>query len=467
MSSTFHRRPDAAAGPMRVVLISTYDLGRQPFGLASPAAWLRAAGFQVRCSDLAVERLDEAAVAAARLIAFYLPMHTATRRAAEIAPRIRALNPEAHLCFYGLYAPLNESFLRRLGAGTIVGGEFEGALVALARELRDAPGPMEASAPEAVANLRFRVPDRSDLPALARYAHVHLANGEQRTVGYTEASRGCKHLCRHCPVVPVYHGRFRVVQREVVIEDVRRQVLSGAEHITFGDPDFWNGPTHAVSIVEALHREHPRLSYDVTIKIEHLLKHRRHLAALARTGCLFVTSAVESLDDAVLARLQKGHTRADFVEAVKLCRESGLILNPTFIAFHPWLSLRGYLELLSTIADLELVDQVAPVQLALRLLVPRGSRLLELPEVRARVGPFDDSALVYPWEHDDARVDALQRSAMATVERETARGAGRRQVFGRLLELAADAAGESARPLDAAWWRHRVAVPYLTEPWYC
>jgi radical SAM superfamily enzyme YgiQ (UPF0313 family) len=469
MSPAPDRRPGNPVEPMRVVLISTYDLGRQPFGLASPAAWLREAGFAVRSVDLAVERFDENVVAAARLIAFHLPMHAATRRAVELVPRIRELNPRAHLCFYGLYAPLNAELLRGLGAGTLLGGEFEGGLVELARRLCDERGAAADDVPEAIApKLRFRVPDRGGLPPLERYAHVHLGNGSKRTVGYTETTRGCKHFCRHCPVVPIYGGAFRVVQREVVVEDVRRQVLSGAGHITFGDPDFWNGPAHALSIVEALHREHPGLSYDVTIKIEHLLKHRRRLADLARTGCLFVTSAVESLDDAVLKRLDKGHTRADFVEALRLCRESGLVLNPTFIAFHPWLSLNGYLELLETLADLDLVDQVASVQLALRLLVPRGSRLLELPEVRAQVGPFDEAALVYPWEHGDVEVDRLQRVAMAVVERESARGASRAEVFGRLWDLAVRAAGRAAAPVpEAAPRRDRAAVPYLTEPWYC
>src|SRR5581483_1765902 len=121
---------------MHVVLISTYELGRQPFGLASPAAWLREAGAEVTCLDLAREPLDEAAVRAADLIAFYVPMHTATRLGARAAARVRDLNPSAHLCFYGLYAPVNERFLRGLGAQTVLGGEFEAGLVHLAARLR-------------------------------------------------------------------------------------------------------------------------------------------------------------------------------------------------------------------------------------------------------------------------------------------------------------------------------------------
>src|SRR5205807_1271261 len=115
--------------------------------------------------------------------------------------------------------------------------------------------------------------------------------------------------------------------------------------------------------------------YDVTIKVEHLLRHRDLLPRLVDTGCVFVTSAVESLDDRVLAILDKGHSRADFIEAVALCRHTGVALVPTFVAFHPWLTLDDYCDLIDTIAALDLVEHVAPIQLAIRLLVPEGSRL--------------------------------------------------------------------------------------------
>src|SRR5579864_4554788 len=120
---------------INVVLISTYELGRQPFGLASPTAWLKSAGASVTCQDLAVQRLEEESIAAADLVAFYIPMHTATRIAVALVERVKRVNPRAHLCFYGLYAPVNEGYLRKLGADTILGGEFEEGLVALVRRL--------------------------------------------------------------------------------------------------------------------------------------------------------------------------------------------------------------------------------------------------------------------------------------------------------------------------------------------
>jgi hypothetical protein len=314
------------------------------------------------------------------------------------------------------------------------------------------------------------VPDRSGLPPLSKYATLQMPGGERRAVGYTEASRGCRHLCRHCPVVPVYEGQFRVVQPDVVLADVAAQVAAGAGHITFGDPDFFNGPTHAMRIVTALHEAHPEVSYDVTIKVEHLLEHRDLVPRLAATGCAFVTSAIESIDDAVLALFDKGHTRADFLDAVALCRSAGVTLVPTFVAFHPWLTLTSYCDLLDTIEALDLVDHVSPIQLAIRLLVPRGSRLLELGEMRAHLGPFDAETLTYQWAHPDPRVDALQRDVMALVG--TRLTADRRQLFDEVRALAHGRAGVTLVGVrqgaaDTHPARARATVPYLNEPWYC
>jgi radical SAM superfamily enzyme YgiQ (UPF0313 family) len=399
-------------------------------------------------------------------------MHTATRIATRVAERVKALNPDAHLCFYGLYASMNEPLLRRLGADTVLGGEFEAGLGSVIERLRAAPaGAKKVFQIEPVVSLakqQFVVPDRSSLAALSKYAQLEVGDGQSRTVGYTEASRGCKHLCRHCPVVPVYQGQFRIVQQDVVLEDIRRQVAAGAEHITFGDPDFFNGIGHALALVRALRAEHPHLTYDVTIKIEHLLKHAKHLTTLKETGCLFVTSAVESIDDRVLERLNKGHTRDDFLRVVRLCREAGLTLHPTFVAFTPWISIEGYQELLSLLAELDLSDHVAPIQLAIRLLIPAGSKLLELPEVQEIVGPFDETALIYPWRHSDPRVDRLQGDIQALVGAATGRGASRREIFAQVWLLAEQAPGGLGRPLPlSVQTPARVTIPYLTEPWYC
>jgi len=451
----------------RILLFSTYDLGRQPFGLASPAAWLRQAGHQVRCLDLTRVKLDESAVRDAALVAFFLPMHTATRMALPVIDRVRAINPSAHICAYGLYAPLNAAILREHGVATVLGPEFEADLVKLASDLRpyaEATG-MSGEAtghPVELPRLLFLQPDRSDLPPLSRYASLQV--GESRKiVGYTEASRGCKHRCRHCPIVPVYDGRFRVVPVDVVMADIAAQVRAGAQHITFGDPDFFNGPRHAVAIVEALHRGFPEVSYDVTIKVEHLLAQRGLLPLLRDTNCAFVVSAVESIDDVVLDRLEKGHTRADFETVVAAFAAVGLTLSPTFVAFTPWTTLDGYCELLQEIDRLGLVEAVAPIQYAIRLLIPQGSRMLELEDVRARVSHFDAGSLTHVWQHAEPRVDALQRELEAVAGSKL--NASRSEMFSRVWTRAHEAAGRVPPP--RAPLVARAAIPYLNEPWYC
>ncbi|MCC7032610.1 MAG: radical SAM protein [Acidobacteria bacterium] len=468
-----------------VLLLSTYDLGRQPFGLASPAAWLRRAGFEAVALDLSRQTLDAGLVARARMVAISLPMHTATRLALTALDRVRALNPGATLCAYGLYAPLNEDLLRSHGVTHVLGPEFEADLLAVAQQLA-APGhPSDAApvAPEAarprspaghmtLPRLPFIQPDRRGLPAPASYATLQLPDGTRRVAGSTDATRGCKHWCRHCPIVPVYRGQVRVVPVDVVLADIRAQVAAGVEHVTFADPDFLNGPAHARRIVEALHAEWPALTFDATIKIEHLLKHRELLPVLAAHGCLFVTSAVESIDDDVLRLLRKGHTRADFEEAVRLCRTTPLTLAPTFVAFTPWTTLPGYRALLDAVEDLGLVAHVSPVQWAIRLLVTLRSPLLELSDVRAVVSHVDPRTLTHPWRHPDARVDALQRAVMQLVGVQINRP--RQETFDAIRALADAAAGGddrrggervAARRLRAL--PSRATIPYLNEPWYC
>ena len=473
---------------MHAVLISTYEMGRQSFGLASGAAWLREAGCTVTCVDAAKEKLQETGLLSADLIGFHLPMHTATRLAAPIIATARRVNPSARICVFGLYAPLNADWLRSLGVDAVFGGEFEEDLAAFAGHVRGTQNAQSAQSNvfsagfagsafnrrgSALPRIHFLVPDRTGLPPLSRYATLQMPDGPRRLVGHTEASRGCRHLCRHCPVVPVYQGQFRVVQPDIVLADVAAQVAAGAEHITFGDPDFFNGPTHAMRIVSALHEAHPSVSYDVTIKVEHLLRHRHLVPRLADTGCAFVTSAIESIDDRVLALLDKRHTRADFLEAAALCREAGVTLVPTFVAFHPWLTLTSYCELLDTIESLDLIEHVSPIQLAIRLLIPQGSGLLTLDEMRVHVGPFDPATLTHPWIHPDPRVDALQREVMALVGMRLT--ADRRTLFDEVCALAHERAGVPrpsahrlrSRQADSRPARDRATVPYLNEPWYC
>ena len=450
---------------MRALLVSTYDLGRQPRGLAVPASALRGAGVEVRCADTSREPFEDSWLDGVDLVGFYLPMHTATRLAGPLIERVRRARPQATVAAYGLYAGLNGDWLRQQGVHHVLGPEAAHELAALAGGAvipdhipASAASRLRRGRPDANAPRRIAVTaDRSGLLPLARYAGLQMPDGTRRVVGNTDATHGCKHLCRHCPVVPVYRGRFEAIPLDAVLDDIRAQVDAGAQHITFGDPDFFNGPTHARRLVERLAASHPGVTYDATIKIEHILVHADLLPVLAATGCLFVTSAVESVDDAVLERLRKGHTRAGFERAVTLCRDAGLALAPTFVPFTPWTTPAGYADLLGTVRRLELVEAVAPIQLAIRLLVTAKSALLELPDITESLLPFDPTSLTWPWRHAAPGVDALQRDVMALVS--SMAGEPRAAVFEGIERLAGVAGAQARVP--------RETPPYLTEGWYC
>ncbi len=249
------------------------------------------------------------------------------------------------------------------------------------------------------------------------------------------------------------------------MSDVRQQVRTGAQHISFGDPDFLNGPGHARRVLRAMHREFPELTYDATIKVEHLIAHAAMLPELADTGCLFVTTAVESVDDRVLEYLDKGHSAADFAVAAGLLRRAGIAMRPTFVPFTPWTTLEGYTSLLESVARLGLIESTAAVQLSIRLLVPQGSRLLSLPGFRQRLGEFDRTALGYPWEHADARVDALQQAVQALAAGADVARRSQGETFREIWALAFAALGRHppAPPTGPA----DTPVPGLSEPWYC
>jgi len=451
------------SGP-RVFLLSTYDLGHQPFALASLAASLDQEVAQVTCNDIAVEGLNEDGVRNAHLIAIHLAMHTATRLALDILPRLKTLNPSARYCLFGLYAPMAAGIVDDPETFQFVGGEFEPPLIDLVRSLAR---PLGQSQNLHLEKHAFAVPDRTGLPSLSTYAYLEDESGEKVTTGYTEASRGCKHVCRHCPVVPVYNGRFFVVPEDVVLADIRQQVRAGAGHISFGDPDFFNGPRQAEKIMGAFAAEFPDIGYDVTIKIEHLLKHRELLPVLKETGCRFITTAVESVDDDILEHLAKGHTREDFKHAAELAAEHSLNLSPTFIPFTPWTTVDGYRDLLETIVDLGLVDHVAPVQLSISLLIPAGSHLLNLPELVRDLGDFDPDALSYPWDYQDDATANLAEAVRETVENGEANDLPRREIFSQLWTLTAQASDEPM-PLPAGLIdTPPTPILQMSEPWYC
>lgn len=454
---------------MRILLLACYELGHQPLSLAWPLAALREAGFETTAVDLAVELFPQQAAAAADVVAIAVPMHTAMRLGVEAARQVRAANPGAFVCFYGLYAWLNADFLLDGAADAVIAGEYEAPLVGLASALAAGSDAAQVagvstrerrSAPH-LARLPLPVPQRADLPPLTDYAR-YMHNGRTRLAGCVETTRGCLHTCRHCPVVPVYNGRFFAVPLSTVLEDIRQQVTAGAEHITFADPDFLNGSGQALKVARALHAEFPHVTFDFTTKVEHILRHRALFSELRELGASFVISAFESVDNAILERLNKGHTAQDLDTALAVLADAGIAVQPTWVAFTPWISLDGYLDLLAWIRERNLIQHIPAVQLSVRLLVPPNSALLGLPDTAVWLGPLDQANFTYTWRHPDPCVDELQQRVAQLAEQ----GGDPYATFATIEQLAYGLAG---RPVPR--WSPPVvlqpAPPRLTEDWFC
>lgn len=457
-----------------ILLISCYELGHQPTGIAMPAAFLRRAGFEAEALDVSVQGFDTEKVMRARFIGISVPMHTALRLGLRIAEQVRRINSSCHICFYGLYASLNANYLLSAVADSIIGGEFEEALLALVKALDsgepiniDGVSTKDNSSAPLLARLEFSIPDRSALPPLERYAKLEH-KGEQHLVGYVEASRGCLHNCTHCPIPPVYNGRFFAVKKEMVLEDIRRLVNAGARHITFGDPDFLNGPKHSLNICRAMHEEFPDLTFDFTAKVEHILKNRTLFPEMARLGCVFVVSAVESLSESVLAHLEKGHTRDDVAEAFQILRAAGIALRPSFVSFTPWTTIDDFIDVLEFIQTHGLIDHVDPVQYSIRLLVPPGSLLLARPDTRTWLGRLVQESFTYEWKHADPRMDELHKQVSALVEKAALLNEDPAVTFYRIRSLAYQARGDQDSDQPAPHIAPlRLRPPRLTEAWFC
>ena len=460
--------------PGDILLISCYELGHQPFHLASLCAMLQQAGYAPATVDTAVETLTEVAISRARLVAISVPMHTALRLGQQVALRVRSINPSASICFYGLYALLNADYLLLDTIDAAIGGEYEGPFLNYVAAVEQ--GKTESIAGVAtrqsksgpwIKRTSFIAPVRLDLPSPDHYARLET-NGVASLAGYTETTRGCKHTCLHCPITPIYHGRFFAVPVEIVLADIRTQVKQGVGHITFGDPDFFNGPGHAMRITRALHQEFPGITFDATIKIEHLLKHRHLLPELKSLGCAFIVSAVESLNDNVLRHLDKGHTSADVAEAIELMAQVGIPLRPSLMPFSPWETLESYITLLNFFEERRLIEQIDPVHFSIRLLVPPGSALLETVDSPQWLGELDSAAFTYRWRHSDSRMDALYEKVAALVERAERAKASPIETFFHIKAMALAISGKDVDVVEAVqeYGSPRV-LPHLTESWFC
>lgn len=448
---------------MRALLISTYELGHQPLHAASASGALLQAGHEVRCLDLSVEMWDDATVTWADAVAISVPMHTATRLAERAAQRIRQDNPDTPIAFYGLYAGMEHHPNGSNLADAQIAGAYEHGLVGWLDRFA-----LRAVEPQVDLERRASVmPARHLLPDISRYAHMALGDDES-PVGYTEASRGCVHTCRHCPVPIVYDGRIRIIEPNVVLADIDQLVKAGARHITFADPDFLNGVRHSERVVRAMHARHPHLTFDVTTKVEHILEHADVWEEFGAAGCLFVVSAFESVNDEILRRLDKGHTAAEAARAIRKLRRHGIEIRPSWMPFTPWTTPADVLAIMEFVRDHDLIANVDPVQFTIRLLVPQGSLLLDLPEMMPQLLGYDEERLTYQWRAENPRSDDLQEELAGLVEGGIAEESSDADLFERLwmaVRAAAPEAPAGSPPRLAG--RPLPVRPRLTEPWFC
>jgi hypothetical protein len=401
---------------MKVLLVATYELGQQPGALGTATAHLRSEGHEVRAIDVSLDAWDPTLVEWADEVAFSVPMHTATRLARDLARGV-----DRPVRAFGLYAG----------------------------QCNDFATPVEWGAD---------LPARDLLPPLDRYARLAIGNGE-RLVGAVLATHGCAHRCRHCPVPVVFDGRVRRVDHDAVLADIAQLVAAGAEHITFGDPDFLNAPPHTLRIVRAMHERFPDVTFDCTVKVEHVLRHADLWAEFAASGCVFVVSAFESVDDAVLERLDKGHTAADAARAVTILRAAGIEVRPSWLPFTPWTTRDDLVALLDFVYQHDLVGSIDPVQYSVRLLLPEGSLLLDDPELTTFVGPWDAERSTFTWVHPDPEIDALQERIAAIV----AVGADSDDGTVMLYDRVREAVGAPTADLSHV----TTGRPRLTESWFC
>ncbi len=447
-----------------ILLVATYESGFQPLHLAQPQACLEQAGLEVATLDLAVQTLGDMPTQEFQGVAFSVPMHTALTLSVTAARFLRSRLPEASFCFYGLYAGLNADFLLETGlADRVLAGEVEAELTEWARQLRFSYRDTTPPSPS-LARLHLPVPVRTSLPPLEQYVHFVPQQGEVVPAAQVVTSRGCLHTCSHCPVVPIYGGRFFIVDFATVTADISQQVEAGAGHISFGDPDFLNGTGHSLKVTKWLRQTYPHVSFDFTTKVEHLRQYPQHLAKLKEHGAAFVVSAFESVQNSTLGHLDKGHTADDMVQVVQDLKQLDLPLQPTWIPFTPWTTAEDYVEFLNWIEGHGLVRAIPPLQLSLRLLIPPKSWLLHRFTDESWLGPLQPDRFTYAWYPPDKNVGKLQQE-LAELTGDLPADWDPLELFQQVRARAYAAAGQVLK-------RHKLqpqlpAPPRLTEDWFC
>ena len=428
---------------MKILLLSFYDLGKQPKIISeiynkinSDLVEIDFVDFSFESREVDLDKYDA--------IGIYAPMHTATVLATEY---LSNQNLPDKIFTFGLYGDILSDIDSRIHfIESIDSNQLDKYLDLMTND-----------------DFSFKetVPDRSILPNIKEYARLVEVDNNLLT-GSVETTYGCRHLCTHCPVPIQFNGRFRTFSEEKIIQDISNQIDLGAAHISFNDPDFFNGPKHSLKILERLNNEFPLITYDSTIKVEHILKFKDYFKELNKLNMLFVTSAFETTNDLVLQILQKGHSSMDLQEAIELSKVNNIDIRPTWLPFTPWTTINDLLSIIKLIENNKLRETVDPIQLTIKLLIPKGSLITKRPEIKKYLDQYDKKSFSYSWSYMNNEVDILQKTLFSyLVENESL---DEKEQYVGLVHLIEDFTGSEIIHNEEYIYRHS---PKLSESWFC
>ena len=428
---------------MKILLLSFYDLGKQPKIISELYKKLDNGSNQIDIVDYSIEEKD-LTLDNYDVLGIYASMHTASVLAEQY---LRDRKLPNKLFVFGLYANVfSEMFSDFQSIHSFDSDELESLL-------------------QVQLNLNYSfkhtVPDRTILPSITDYSHI-VDGSNNLIAGSVETTYGCKHECTHCPVPIEFKGMFKTFGTEKIITDVTNQVEDGAKHISFNDPDFFNGPKHALKILQLLNEKHPSITYDSTIKVEHILKYPDYFQELKNLNMLFVISAFETTNDHVLNILQKNHSSNDLNKAVELSLENNIDIRPTWMPFSPWTEQNDLISIIKLIENYKLRETVDPIQLTIKLLIPKNSLILKRPEMEENLLNYDPASFSYAWKYKFPNIDNIQNELFTYVLQHESENEYT-QYLG-LVDILESHTGETL--LNPEKYNQRI-VPKLSETWFC
>jgi hopanoid C-3 methylase len=410
----------------QVALISTYETGFQPLIVSTAAASLLQNRITPDVYDLYLDKSAKTGIQNHDFFGIGLTLFDSLQGGVAMAEEIREKNPDAHICFYGPYADLNKDRLLRYGDSCIL-GDWETPIVRLVRAVLSGNGKdwTQVDRVYSLANQSVKskfdrdysvVPARHLLPPIHTYTNTFIENivDKKMVVGNVETTRGCHHKCKFCSVYATSHTKVKFTDPAIVMEDVDQLVKAGIEHITFVDAEFINNIKFSLDIVHRIHDKYPRLTYDFTTRIDHVVEHEAAIAEFKNTGCIAITTSIEFPGEEILTKLEKDITLGHILKGMKILKRNEIKVHTTFVTFNPWTDLEGLMNLSNFIKSNHLEDVIDPIQYETRLHLYKGSPLLKDETLSSLA--LHEQDFHYEWEHPDPQVEEVFQRMVKPVE---------------------------------------------------